>query len=97
MIVRAKVGDAARNVDGSIERARRDVDTHERSKRMKTTLTFVGFDGCDINADTGEIKIKNILLRFDPKSTDLHIDLLNALDLAVKAIKAGTIKPTYVN
>ena len=64
---------------------------------MKTRLEFVNFDGFDINADTGEVKIKNISLRFDPKSTDLHIDLLDALDLAVKAIREGTVKPTYIN
>jgi hypothetical protein len=64
---------------------------------MKAILRLVNFDGFDINTETGEIKIKNILLRFDPRAANLEIDLLDALDLAVKALRDGTVKPTYIH
>jgi hypothetical protein len=64
---------------------------------MNTKLELVQLDGCDINANTGEITIKNIRLKFDSKVTDIEIDFLDALDLVVKALRSGQIKPTFIN
>ena len=63
---------------------------------MNTKLELVGIEGVHVNIGRGEINIKNISLRFDPKSVDLDLDLLDALDLVVQAVRSGTIKPTYM-
>jgi hypothetical protein len=60
-------------------------------------LTLVNIDGCHIDTDKGEMTIRNLKFSFDSSGTEIEIDFLEAIKIALKAIESGEIKVGFIN
>ena len=62
-------------------------------------LTFYSCEGAQIDLDKGELTIKNLKFIFDkPKeSPSLDVDLKEAIELTLEAVRKGVIEPGFIN
>lgn len=63
----------------------------------KVKLRLLNIDGYHINLDKGEIVIRNLIFSFDPSASDIKIDFLEAIKLALKEIESGRVTVKAVN